>query len=64
MHEEDTALTMSVQGIHSCKGLITAIARERAIIRMKLFVSLAIVLPCEPFAASRPFALEWPLFIV
>lgn len=55
---------MSVQGIHSREGLIAPITRERTIIRMKLFMSLTIVLPCKPFAASRPLALEWPLFIV
>lgn len=55
---------MSIQGIHSCKGLIAAVAREGTIVRMKLFMSLAIVLPREPFATSRPLALEWPLFIV
>jgi hypothetical protein len=55
---------MSVQGIHSREGLTAAFARERTIVRMKLFMSLAIMLPCEPFTASRPLALEWPLFIV
>jgi len=55
---------MSIQGIHSCKCLVTALTSERTVVRMKLFVSLAVMLPCKPFAASRPLALEWPLFVV
>jgi hypothetical protein len=64
MHEEDTALTMSIQGIHSCKCLVAAITGERTVVRMKLFMSLAVMLSSEPLATSRPLALERSLFIV
>jgi len=55
---------MSIQGIHSCKCLIAALTRERTVVRVKLFMSLAVVLPREPFATSRPLALERPLFVM
>lgn len=55
---------MSIQGIHSCKCLVAAITGERTVVRMKLFMSLAVMLSSEPLATSRPLALERSLFVV
>jgi len=55
---------MSIQGIHSCKCLIAAITGEGTVVRMKLFMSLAVMLSSEPLATSRPLALERSFFVV
>lgn len=55
---------MPVQRIHASKGLLTALTRERPIVEVQLFMTLAIVLPCEALATARPLALEWPFFVV
>jgi hypothetical protein len=55
---------VSVQRIHSGKLLITAIARERPVIGVQLFMSFAIVLTSKAFATSRPVALERLLLVM
>lgn len=54
---------MPVQRIHPCKILAAPFARERPIVGMQLFMSLAVMLPCKAFATARPLALE-RLFLI
>lgn len=60
----NSRLTMTVQGVHARKLLVTAVARKRAIIGVKLFVPFAVVLSSEAFAAPWPFADEGLLLVV
>ena len=55
-------LTVSVERIHACKRLLAPFTGVRSDIKVKLFMSLAIVLPRESFATSRPLALIWSFF--
>ena len=57
-------LTMSVKSIHPCEVLVASVTGERPVVRVQLFVSLAVVLPCKALATPRPLALERLLFVV
>lgn len=49
---------MSIQRIEPGKRLLAPFTRKRTVIRVQLFMSLAIVLPRKAFPASWPLALE------
>jgi hypothetical protein len=55
---------MPIERVHARKGLLTPFTGVRADVQMKRFVTLAIMLTCETFLTSRPFAFERTFFIV
>jgi hypothetical protein len=55
---------MSIQGVHPRKLLIASLTRERAVIRMQLFMAFTVMLSCESFPTSWPMTLEGLLLIV
>jgi len=55
---------MTIQRIHARKVLIAPIARERPIIRVQLFMTLAVMLASKALATPWPLALEWLFFVM
>lgn len=55
---------MSIESVHSGKRLVTTAALEGTIIRMKLFVPFAVVLPRKTFTTSRPLTFERLLLVM
>lgn len=55
---------MPIQGIHPRKLFVASLTRERAVIRMQLFMTLAVMLPRESLATPRPMTLEWFFLVV
>ena len=55
---------MSIQSIHARKGLAASLASIGPDVEVERLMPLAVMLASKTFLATRPLALERPLFVM